>query len=232
LVDTGRNSLDIEIKTMKKIKDQLFLEYPYTRELLNPIQYYNVNDISINGKITSTYNTILQKKHIGIQYERLARLCDQIGILNMHLSIEKPLVLNEKYWDFQLDKLLCKTTVNSQIVYKIDSQFKETEEFKLFKYFIFPIRNLSKIQMALIAKEKGWNNIINLTWFCHNPYRKLKPCGRCKPCLMVINEGFGWRIPIERRVISLYYRKIYWPIKSIVKSILHPLGLRREVSQY
>ncbi len=219
LIDVGRKSLGIEIRTMKRIKDHIFKEFPHTKELLAPIQYYTVEDISPDKEISSANESILKNIHLGIQYERLARLCKEIGVSNMQLSVEKSLFPQENYWDLQLDPLLSEFNLNSQTVFKIDKKYKDLDFFKIFQYFDFPIIKITKIQMMAITDKQDWNNIMSMTWFCHNPTCTKKPCGICKPCLMVIKEGLEWRIPTEGRVRSFYYRKVFWPLKSMVKAL-------------
>lgn len=230
LIHSERKSLGVEIRTMKRIKDQLIKDYPHTKELLKPIQYYTVSDISPDIEISEAYQSIYKKMHIGLQYKWLALLCKQIGITDMHLSIEAPHDPEEIYWDIYLDNILSEKIINSQTVYRVDEKYKDKDFYKIFQYFDFPIRKLTKIQTATIVNKQNWNKIMDLTWFCHNPTCNKKPCGKCKPCLMVIKSGFAWRIPPERRAISFYYRKIFWPLKSVIKSLLAKLGLFKKKS--
>lgn len=225
LIHAERPSTGTEIATIKRIKEYLFKEYPYTKELLKPTKYYTVEDILPDKNITLAYESILEITHLGLQYEWLARLCKELEITNMHLSVEKSLFPQKNYWDLHLEPLLLECTINSQTVYKIDKKYKELDFFKIFQYFYFPLIKTTKIQMATIAEKRGWNKIMGMTWFCHYPTSNGKPCGICKPCLMVIQEGLEWRIPTEGRIRSFYYRRIFWPSKSTVKSLLIRLGL-------
>jgi 7-cyano-7-deazaguanine synthase in queuosine biosynthesis len=38
-----------------------------------------------------------------------------------------------------------------------------------------------KNDMASIAREKGFYDILIQSWFCHNPIMN-RPCGYCRPC--------------------------------------------------
>ena len=145
----------------------------------------------------------------------------------MQLSVEKSEFPLENQWDESLDQILSECTINSQTVYRVDEKFRDLDMYKIFQYFYFPLRKTTKIQMASISDKKGWNNIMHMTWFCHYPTCNNEPCGTCNPCLAVIKEGFDWRISPKRRAISFYYRRIIWPSKSYLKSVLTSLGIRK-----
>lgn len=227
LIDANRPSTGKEILTMKRIKEHLFNEYPHTKKLLDSIQYINVEDIPIDVNITKAYNSILKYDQIGIQYEWLARLCEFLGIDNMQLSFEKPHIVDKK-WAIELYEMLIKINSNNQEVSIIDKKYIGQELYTIFKYFHLPIREITKKQMVNIADKQGWTSIMNLTWFCHNPTCKGKPCGKCKPCQQVMTNDMQWRIPYDRRLISHYYRNILWPLKSKIKLILINLGLMKK----
>lgn len=225
LIHEGRGSIHMEIKTMKKIKNFIIKTYPYTKHLLLPTQYYAVSDILPNARITSAHESILENSHIGDQYDWLARLCEENNISNMQLSVEKPLKINESYWDANFDNMLIEETINSQVVYRVNPKHKNSDIFTLFQNFVFPIRSVTKIQMNEISTDKGWDKIMRMTWFCHNPTNKNTSCGICKPCQQLIKSGFGWRIRGRRKLVSILYGKIIWPLKSSIKIVLNSVGL-------
>jgi len=232
LIHEERKSISLEIKAMKDIKNFITKQYPHTRDLLLPTQYYEVSEILPNAEITSAYESIIKSTHIGNQYDWLARFCEENKIMDIQLSVERPIKSKENNWDIILDSMLIKDVVNSQPVYRFDTKNKNSNIFKVFRYFVLPVRMFTKVQMKEIAIKKGWEKIMDLTWFCHNPTRKKKPCGICSPCRQKINSGLGSEIPPGRRAISLYYRKLLWPLKAFIKSILIRFGLFSKKSAY
>jgi len=226
LIHEDRHSTGMELKTIIKIKNYLLEKFPHTKDLLRPVQYFAVNDLVHDDKIANAYKSIQKEKHIGWQYEWLAFLCKEIEIYDMQLSVEKSLFPLENHWDLDIEKMLIADNENSQIQYIIDSKHRETNEYQLFKYFSFPIIKITKKEMSKISADKGWNEIMQMTWFCHNPTNDKKPCGKCKPCLTVIQEGFGKRISTKRRFVSFIYRKFIWPMKSIIKQMHSPITFR------
>lgn len=225
LIHVERGSTSMEIKAMKEIKNLIIKKYPHTKELLLPTQYHEVTDILPNAEITSAYESILNFTHIGNQYHWLARFCKEKKIKDMQLSVERPIKSKENDWDAVLDKMLIKDVINSQSVYRFDSKNKNSDIFKMFKYFVLPIRKFTKVQINEISIEKGWEKIMDKTWFCHNPTRNKKPCGICSPCQQKINSGLGRKVPLIQHVKFLYYSKILWPFKALTKSILIQFGL-------
>lgn len=223
LIHEDRPSTSIEINTMKDIKNYIIKKYPHTKELLFPTQYHAVDDILPNAEITFAYNSVLKKCHVGSQYEWLARFCKEKEIKDMQLSIQDHIKPDPTH--FNIKPYLKNSVMGGQDVYIFDPKFKKTSEYGLFQYFSFPLMKLTKIQMNEISKEKGWNKVMDMTWFCHDPTYNKKACGICKPCIIAIDEDFGWRIPLRRRIISLVYRKLFWPSKAVTRSILIKLGL-------
>jgi len=220
LLDEQRMSTGVEILTIKRIKNRLLKDYPHTRELLQPTKFFSVADISPDSEITEAYQSILKEKFIGCQYDWIPRFCKESGVTDMQLCIHR-----DDKAHFVLDKFVRKNPSDCQEVFQVDQKFEETNEYAVFRYFSFPIFQLSKIQMSAIAKKQGWENIMGLTWFCHAPRINMKPCGVCNPCLYTLQEGLGWRIPRSRRMALFYHKQFIRPAKSLVKIVLGQLGL-------
>lgn len=218
-----RPSTGKELKVMNQIKAVLMDKYPFVKDLLNQTQYYGVGDIPSNEEISSAYNEILKKCHVGIQYEWLARFCQDQGIKEMQLSIQDHIKINPD--QFNVRPMLLKKKIAGQDNFIIDPKFSDTYEYKIFKHFSFPLMRLTKLKMNEAVNKKGWREIMDMTWFCHTPTRSEKACGICLPCVIAIDESFGWRIPKERRLVSFYFRKVWWPVKSTIRNALINLGL-------
>ncbi len=225
LIHAPRPSLQIEILTMNRIKDHVFKEYPFTRELLKPTKYFSDNDIVPDTKITKAYNSIRKTKHLGIQYEWLARFCKEKDMSDMQLSVEAPKEFFDSDWISDFYPLLKEKTINFQTIYVVDPIHHKKNYFQLFKYFHFPIVKISKVQMLAITTSQGLENIMGMTWFCQNPTPNKKPCGICKPCLQVIKNGMNWRLPLKSRIISFIYTIVFIKIKSQLRVILINFGL-------
>jgi hypothetical protein len=104
--------------------------------------------------------------------------------------------------------------------FKIGEQFSNSDQYRVFRYFSFPLFNLPKADTISISREQGFEEILHMTWFCHNPRKGMKPCGACTPCLYVMREGFGWRMPLSSRVRYRFFRGIVPQSKAVTKRVL------------
>ncbi|CAA0096948.1 7-cyano-7-deazaguanine synthase [BD1-7 clade bacterium] len=202
LIDAKRASTGEEILAMSRIKNMLLQNYPHTKQLLCPTLFYAVEDISEDADITGAYKSIRQKKHIGSQYDWLARFCKEKSLFDIQLCVESYNNPDKKH--FNIDDVLTEQHDGYQDIYYIDERFRDTEEGEVFSRFSFPIINLTKSEMLKNTNENMWGDIMNLTWFCHSPSNK-KPCGKCNPCVLAYREGFGSRIPFRNR-FKAYFR--------------------------
>lgn len=161
-----------EIDTIHHIQRFIFEKYPSARQFLLPIKFTNVSKIDSNEEITEEYKKIKKDRYISLQYEIFARYCNQIRI---H-SIQTGGLAGERFDEILSNKII-------------------------FKYFEFPLVNITKVKMAQIADINGWTKIMKMTWFCRRP-RKGKPCGICGPCSDAVIAGVGWRLPLGSRIIA------------------------------
>ena len=206
LIDPNRLSAPIEIKCIQKIRARLFKRFPITQSLLLPTRFTEISSIEPNPLITCAHREILKLKHLGEQYEWLARFCAQNQILDMELSI----VDDGAFHHFIPD--LSGTSSGTNIA---EGEPNKSDLFELFRFYTFPLIKLSKLQMKQIAEKRGWMEFMKLTWFCHNPIFGKIPCGKCRPCEIALEEGMGWRIPAFVRWVA----KIDWSPTPKVKSV-------------
>ncbi|SMO41472.1 hypothetical protein [Fodinibius sediminis] len=161
-----------EIDTMHNIRRKILRQHPEMKNLFLPISYIGIGEIKKNKAITAEYRQIAKSKKINLQYEILARYCDQIGVFPMELS-----VISSETFDY----------------------FKSNSP--IFKYFEFPVLGLTKKEMANIAEKNGWMEVMKITWFCRRPQNG-RPCGFCGPCTDVAMAGMGWRLPLKARIVA------------------------------
>lgn len=202
LIDADRESTGIELKTMKDIKLRLFSKHPKTQQLLLPTEFRDVSDIAPNTEITESFQRILQKRFLGSQYEWLARFAYEQR--NKHLEI-----LTLKYGrPYEVIKGFMKQKrQDNQLVYEIDDVASGTDEYRVFSCFRFPLIDSTKLDIKRLSEQYGFEDLMELTWFCNKPKRNGTPCGRCNPCKYTIAGGMGYRIPLRNRIINILRRK-------------------------
>ena len=217
LIDEERRSTGVEILTMRRIKSHLQNHFPDARQLLNATQYFAVGDIAPNPNITEAYKRIRDKSFIGSQYEWLARFCEEHKICDLQLCVEK--AGSSKAYAL-LSSMVKEVIHEGHNTFKVSENFSNTDEYAVFKYFSFPIFDLTKTEMVQVAREQGLDKIMNMTWFCHKPI-KGKPCGKCNPCISTIEEGLGGRIGSPKTHSLSFYAYSSTPFKEFRETGSH-----------
>jgi len=197
-----QDSVGDEIKTMNDIRRELFRKYPQTEELMLPTIFRDIRSIPKNDEISESLRRLKKNNEIASQYDFCARLCYQEGICDMELSIHK---------DDKAHKLIA--PVKSKIMQRDVNNLIGDEVYikNVFRYFEYPIFEYTKLEMEIAAKKEGFDELLEMTWFCATP-SKGKPCGFCGPCTYVIDEGLSRRLPFFRRLLSIShmpFRKVY-----------------------
>jgi hypothetical protein len=186
LIDEKRRSLRHELMAMRMIRQTLNEKYPHTRELLQIPLFYSLRDIPIPESVTEAFKQLKTKHGIGGQYEWLASFCLHYGVHGLQLCIHR----DDKA--YPPAKWLTEGEADPATI-------QSTPEWKIFSHFQYPILELTKPDMHRIAQDHGWNDLMEMTWFCHRPVHDL-PCGQCNPCQYTIVEGMAHRIPAHRRI--------------------------------
>ena len=205
ILDRRRKSLDLEIKTMDKIKQLIFLKDPSTEKLLLPTIFKELNEIKYNERISNQYKRLAQIEHLGKQYEWLPQFAEQEGLHDLELSITSG-EYSDSYFRRFLKPHLFKFEDKGFNNYRLKEN-PVNPDLTLFKYFRFPIIEWSKLEMQQIAKKYNFQDIMKHTWFCHAPIHQ-KPCGICNPCKIAIKEGMGKRIPFTGLLRNVFHTKV------------------------
>jgi hypothetical protein len=223
IIDPFRWSLVHEFKAMNSVKRLLKQRYPELSALMLPTLYFDKTDVGENAHLSACYEGL--KERLGGQYEWLSIWADQFGLSEIELVIERSdsvvgcrsVVVNYLYDD---GKGYC----------VIDEKYKNTPVYDLFHHFIFAITDITKVDMRRISVENNFEDILNLSWFCHRPTFFSKPCGTCNPCKHTYAKGLGDRLGWYGNFMyklnqysspEKYFEKnsrIYTLLKSIKKS--------------
>lgn len=188
VLDSGRPSTEMELKTMDKIKGLISeIDQSAKEKILDTISI-KLESIPRNTHITNMFNAVLKNNFVGSQYDWLARYADSIGINNLELCIHQD---DKAHLAIQHEV--------EEVSLSGDGYFRMKDvpsrpELNLFSYFHYPILEITKLDMEKVAQKNGYSHIMEETWFCHSPY-KGKPCGMCNPCKYTKEEGLGRRVP-------------------------------------
>ncbi len=193
MLDKGRKSTKQELRAIKNIS-KIIRNNPNTKcDLKDPI-ITDINSIKEDSVITNAWKIIHAKYSLGIQYDWLARFAKQQEII-LEIGLEK----NPRGKAFAVidgECTLKEYDINGIIDYRIDTELSNTEAKLLFEHLLMPknIWNMTKIEEVEEIKKLGFEEVVEETWFCHNPIFGL-PCGNCNPCKDALNEEMAYRIP-------------------------------------
>ena len=190
VVDQGRSSVPFELKAMEQIRELMIRKFPFTRDSIKPVIMIQKNEIPPNEKTTRDFHTLLSMSDLGSQYEWLARYAEANGLRDLELCIH----LDDKATNF-IGSSVKLVEEGEDSYYLLSLEDMPYPELTIFQYFHFPVLTMSKVEMGETAKKHGFADIMECTWFCHNPRKGGTPCGMCNPCVFTRNEGLGRRVP-------------------------------------
>ncbi|MCZ2836024.1 hypothetical protein [Modestobacter sp. VKM Ac-2985] len=167
VIDVGRNSLRNEMLAMQAIRKALLprLEDP---SLLAPTLVVFGDEHPPPPHVVELGDLIRSQVKMGAQYTFLAGVAEGLGLRDVEMSVETP-DMTAGYW--------------VELVFSEPPQLRDTPEAALFKYWRFPITHLTKADMADIAREHGFLDLLELHWSCFDPLGG-RPCGVCRPCTL------------------------------------------------
>jgi hypothetical protein len=151
---SGRQSVQKELETMNKISSYYsnYLNYGLFHELI----IIDCNKIQIDDDIKKihmlAYNAGYYSRPIN-QYAYAEQISRNFGIIG-ELGVVKDLE---------------------------SSTYKFITGQNPYRNLIFPIIDLTKNDMIIIAKSKNFDNMLRATWSCWYP-KNNKPCGTCEMC--------------------------------------------------
>lgn len=185
LVDYGRPSHAVEFLTIGLITQEIKRRYP-AAQIAWP-RMIGVRDIPLDTITTEAFEHLKRIEYLGGQYDWIARYCKADGIKNLELCIHKE------------DRARIAIGTRASLVQNGDDPFYIVQDdgsnlSLVFKYYRLPVLEMTKLEMKSISEERGFLDLMEMTWFCHSP-RYGEPCGVCNPCIYTIEEGLSERLP-------------------------------------
>ena len=219
LLDRTRASTQVEIETMDRIREALAQAHPETRTLLLPTTMSEVADIAPDAEIQAAGDRLCALHGVGNQYPWLARYCKQHGKREIELAAEKARHIHGA-GVVLYDNMSPAPSPHGYPTHRILPDAPNHDAYLVFGAFSFPMIHTSREEMTETSRRNGWMDLLGLTWFCHRARGDRQPCGLCNPCINAIQEGFGWRIPRTRRLLSAVYQKTVWPLRKTARKLV------------
>jgi hypothetical protein len=212
ILDSERRSMCIEIARREQIIRLLIEKNPTTNDLLLPTIFKAKTDIKVNNELAQNYKNILTRQRLGKQHEWLAFFADELKIKDLEICnhINDPAVTIIKPFSTRIENN------DGFFYYLVRSDIADQDVYHLFKYFRFPLLMMNKREIEQKSKAYDFIDIMEYTWFCHNPLGRLpmnaRPCGTCNTCIYTINTQGMQRIPYISR-IRYYFMRFLRPTR-------------------
>jgi hypothetical protein len=193
LIDSDRPSTRFELQTMQTIREQLATQFPEALDRLKPLETYQADQIKKDREITKANKAIRADRLFGSQYHWIARYVKQQGMGRFEMSLDR---------DDKPRKLLLDCVEREGDTAHVAGEFEGTPEHTLFQWFDFPLPvwGRNKSEMGDVARDSGFLDLLEQSWFCHFPVNN-EACGGCGPCRHAIKDGMGYRLPWRARYV-------------------------------
>lgn len=158
---------------MTKIKDALVNKRPEIKNLILPTIIKELNEIKYDKAIAESYHRLTEVETIGIQYKWLVLFCADEEINGMEISNETAICDEDNRTRRLMGDDLDKIESEYGVYYKLNERAKETDMYKVYGNFNFPVFDFTKQEMFEYSKKFGFDDVMKLSWFCHTPTKKI-----------------------------------------------------------
>ncbi len=185
IIDTGRPSSLHELRAISRIRDSLRMYNKEAYERVSDLQITPQNEIPKDAEITNCWKRLKQRIDLARQYDWIARYAKSRNLTDLELCVVR---------DGHIHSLLKANVERTPVgIYRLKRDVAGDDGREVFGRFEFPTFEYAKAQMRDIAKEQGFLELLEQSWFCHEPINR-RPCGMCNPCVIAVEEGMRYRL--------------------------------------
>jgi hypothetical protein len=212
VIDRARSSWPIEIERIRQIWTICQECSNFPGAALPPIVIEKA-DIEPDAEITRQFKRLAERtKIISPQCEWLAWFAEQHGLHDLELAVERDAMT---YRILRNHVLMAADPVRRYALRPdVDG------DLAMFRYFRFPLFDIIKSDMEVLAKQQGFADILELSWFCFRPFAGRWPCGMCVPCRYTIYEGLARRVGWRGRLCFYTIGPLKRALPAAVKAFL------------
>ena len=207
-VGIERTSAAMELQAMNRIRARLFSAWPETRARLLDTIFIDKSDVPHDPSLWEALRSLREmssSRRLGGQYYDLAIAAESLDLKDLELGVHTE---EGSLW---FDQLVANVDEGADGAWRLAS-IPSLPQLEIFRRFAFPLLHLDKRQMEERARSAGFDDLLELTWFCHTPDRKGRPCGLCAPCRITMQQGLDRRIPKVNRL----RHHLLWPIVKLL----------------
>jgi hypothetical protein len=207
LLDADRLSLRNELRAIRAIRRGLAARDPEAAALILPHRMMAVHDIPPDPLHAERMARIHALTPLFDQYDFLTRYAALEGVGTLELGWHEA----RRRASVFLDDVLEEVDEGGGPTWRVSpDRLRPDDDRVVFLPLRFPILRLSKVEMGEAAERFGVGPLMERTWFCFRPRggRRDQPCGHCPPCIDVMHDGLGRRLP--RRAVVHYHLRGPW----------------------
>ena len=167
-----------------------------------PIKLILKTDIKQNEEITKWYESLKSYLDVGTQWEWLSCFTEEFRLD----AVEVALVKHPDWNISDLQKMMLSNLQGKGHFCRLHNS--KNSDLNLFKNFTFPVIHLTKSDLRHKAREYGFYDLLELTWFCHKPSDEGLPCGLCHPCQRAKESGFEYNFKFDSNLLSNRFKRI------------------------
>lgn len=187
--DWRRASTRLEMLRQQDIREEIARIDPDAARRILPTVVHHYDDIPVDPTVREQFEGVRRMGFLGSQYLFLTSMARSSGLDNLEIGAHRD--------------------DNAALLLEGNVRFHEDDAggyhelvpaptdppLELFRPFRFPVFDMTKVEMGERAEAAGFGHVMELTWFCHYPTLRDKPCGVCNPCQYTRDEGLGRRVP-------------------------------------
>lgn len=215
IIDPGRPSTLHELRVISRIRDSLRMCNKSAAERVSSLQITSGNEIPEDMGITDSWNRLRRRTDLARQYDWLARYAKSKHLTDLELC-----AVRDGHIHSLLKENIERTPFGS---YRLKQGIAGDAGGEVFARFEFPTFEYTKTQMKDIAKKQGFIELLEKSWFCHEPING-KPCGMCNPCVTTVENGMEYRftrMALLRCHLVQFVRKSPLSNVKLVRQIYH-----------
>jgi hypothetical protein len=198
VVDPERRSNRQEHRAMASIR--AWLEAAGAGALLLPTIVRTAASIPVDPELAEAARTLRARTAVPAQYEWLAMLMRAEGI-EMELGLED----GEGTPAFAGVQPARSPAPAPDDWWVVPREGNAWDSWALLGGYRLPIYHLQKTDLGAMAAERGFADLLELTWFCRWPTVLGRPCGFCVPCQATRTGGLLHRVPEPTRTRRLLH---------------------------
>ena len=172
VIDIGRRTTLMELQAQAAIRADLLPRLP-DPAMMAPTCIVNAHDYPPPAEHVALHEEMKKTMRVGSQYLWLTGPAQALGWSGVEMSVETHLSGRS---DWQ------------RHIFEEPGVLKSTPEAQMFRYWRFPVVNMTKDDMRDVAIEHGFFDVLRKRWFCFDPFGG-RACGKCYPCSITIRDG-------------------------------------------